>query len=234
MSALQKASKVRIEGKVQRMGYRRFIVDTAQDFGISGYVKNEKDGSVTVFAQGAERQLNKFLKRIRAPPQPITVKKFAEKAVAPNAKMKHFEVKFGSIAEELQEGFGAMEKEFRDYRDEFRGFKGEFRDYRQEFKDYRQEFGGFKDEFKDYREEFRDYRQEFRDYRQEFRGFAERTDESFKILGEKYGEISEKLTQVLETLQKESLETRKELTRAVNRLSELVELFLTKQKQVEA
>ncbi|MDI6690258.1 MAG: hypothetical protein QME50_00100 [Candidatus Bathyarchaeota archaeon] len=33
------------------------------------------------------------------------------------------------MAEELQEGFGSMEKEFRDYREEFR--------------DYRQEFGGF-------------------------------------------------------------------------------------------
>jgi acylphosphatase len=188
------------------MGYRRFIVDNAQDLGIFGYVKNEKDGSVTVFAQGEEQRLNEFLKRIKVPPQPITVKKFTEKAAVPNKKIKHFEVKFGSIAEELQEGFGAMEKEFRDYRDEFR----------------------------DYREEFKDYREEFRDYRQEFRGFAERTDESFKTLGEKYGEISEKLTQVLETLQKESLETRKELTRAVDTLSELVRQFLGRQKQAEA
>lgn len=199
---LQKASKVWVEGRVQRIGYRRFIVDNAQDFGISGYIKNEKDGSVTIFAQGEEQRLNEFLERIKAPPQPITIKSFVEKAVDPNPKVKYFEVKFGSMAEELQEGFGAMESEFRDYREEFT----------------------------DYREGFRDFRGEFKDYREEFRGFAERTDQSFKILGEKYGEISEKLTQVLETLQKESLETRKELTRAVDTLSGLVEQFLNKQK----
>lgn len=241
MSALQRASKVRVEGRVQRIGYRRFIVDNAQDLGISGYVKNEKDGSVTIFAQGGEQQLNEFLERIKAPPQPITIKGFAEKTVRPNPKMKHFEVKFGSMAEELQEGFGAMEKEFRDYRGEFGNFRGEFRNFRGEFGDFRGEFGNFRGEFKDYRQdfenyrqEFKDYREEFRDYREEFRSFAERTDQSFKILGERYGEISEKLTQVLETLQKESLETRRELTRAVDTLSELVRQFLGRQKQAEA
>ena len=43
---------------------------------------------------------------------------------------------------------------------------------------------------------------------------------------EKYGEISDKLTQVLETLQRESMETRKELTRAIDTLSELVRKFM--------
>lgn len=202
MGVSQKACKVRVEGKVHRAGYRRFILDTALELGVLGYVKNEKDGSVTVFAQGAGPRLNQFLERIKTPPQPVAVKSFAEKVVNPNLKIKHFEVKFGSLAEELQEGFGAMEKEFRDYRLEFKGFRGEFRDYRREF----------------------------RDYRQEFRSFSKRTDQSFKVLGERYGEISAKLTQVLETLQKESIETRKELTRAVDTLSELVKQFLGKRK----
>jgi len=214
MSIPQRASRVRVEGRVQRTGYRRFVVENAQDLQISGYVKNEKDGSVTIFAQGEEQRLNEFLERVKAPPQPTIVKSSSEKAVDPNPKMKHFEVKFGSMAEELQEGFGAMEREFRDYR-------GEFRDFREEFRG----------EFRDYRGEFRDFREEFRDYRQEFRGFAERTDQSFKMLGERYGEISEKLTQVLKTLQKESLETRKELTRAVDTLSELVRQFLNRQNK---
>lgn len=84
-------------------------------------------------------------------------------------------------------------------------------------------------EVKDLRGEFKDYRQEFEDYRQEFRGFAGETNKNFKTLEGRYGEISAKLTQVLETLQKESLETRRELTRAVDTLSDLVRKFLGKQ-----
>jgi len=191
MSTPQRAYRVRIRGRVQRLGYRRFILDTAQELEIIGYVRNEKDGSVTVFVQGEEQKLNKFLEVIKAPPPLISIKSFLEEATKPDPKIKYFEIRFSSIAEELQEGFGAMEKEF-----------------------------------KDYREEFKDYREEFKDYREEFRSFAERTDQNFKILEESYGEISAKLTQILETLQRESMETRKELTRAVDTLSELVRQFI--------
>ncbi len=196
MSAQQKASRVRVEGRVQRVGYRRFILDAAQELGLSGFVKNERDGSVTVFAQGGEQQLNRFLERVRAPPHPISVKSFVERPVEPKPEVKFFEVKFGSLAEEFQEGFGAMEREFRDYRDEFR-----------------------------------DYRSEFRSFRDEFREFAERTDKNFQLLMEKYGEISQRLTEVLETLRRESMETRKELIRAVDTLSDLVRRFMEGRKE---
>lgn len=73
-----------------------------------------------------------------------------------------------------------------------------------------------------FRNEFSDYRNEFMDYRNEFRGFAQRTDENFKSLEARYGEISEKLTMILDTLQKESLETRTQLIRAVDALTELI------------
>ena len=212
MSAPKKALLIKVDGRVQRTGYRRFVLDTAQEIGISGYVKNERDGSVTISAQGGDKQLEAFLERVRAPPEPMLVRSFIEKAGRINPRLKFFEIEFGPLAMELQEGFGEMGSEFRDYRQEFRGFVGEFRDYRQEFR-------GFVGEF-------RDYRQEFRDYRQEFRDFAQRTDQNFKVLMDKYGEISDKLTQVLETLQRESMETRKELTRAIDTLSELVRKFM--------
>jgi len=73
-----------------------------------------------------------------------------------------------------------------------------------------------------FRSEFKDYRSEFKDYRSEFRGFAQRTDENFRSLEAKYGEISEKLTMILDTLQKESLETRTQLIRAVDALTDLI------------
>lgn len=202
MSMSEKAYKVKVSGRVQRIGYRRFVLENAQELGVDGYVRNEKDGSVSVFVQGDEALVRQFLERIREPPRAVVIKDFEVKVAKVNPKMKFFNVNFGSLAEELQEGFGSMEKEFRDYRGEFRGFVGEFRDYREEF----------------------------RDYREEFRNFAERTDKNFQMLAERYSEISEKLTQVLETLQRESAETRRELTRAVDALTELIKQFLTQRR----
>jgi acylphosphatase len=148
MEAPKRAFTVHIEGRVQRLGYRRIILEAAQELEIQGYVRNEPDGSIMAHAQGREDRLKEFLAKIKAPPPPITVRRFEETPATLDPSIKHFQIIYGPLGEELQEGFGAMQSEFGDYRQEFRGFLGEFRDYRQEFRDYRQEF--------------RDYRQEFR------------------------------------------------------------------------
>ncbi|MDJ0269461.1 MAG: acylphosphatase [Aigarchaeota archaeon] len=267
-----KAYAVKVVGRVQRVGYRRLILEAAQELGLAGYVKNERDGSVTVFVQGSEENIARFLKLIKSPPPPAVVKTFTEKLTKPKPQLKAFTIKFGTIQEELQEGFGAMQsifmdywgefrdyrQEFRDFRQEFRGFlsdfsdyrqefrdfRQEFRDYRQEFRDFRQEFRGFLSDFSDYRQEFRDFRQEFkdfreelrdyrqefksfasefRDYREEFREFAKRTNENFKLILEKYGEISDKLTVILDTLVKESKETRDRLAEAIQLLRQAID-----------
>jgi acylphosphatase len=211
-----KASLVKVFGRVQRVGYRRHVLDSAQELGLSGYVRNEKDGSVTVFVQGDDAAVEKFIDKLKTPPQPAHVKSLEVKDARPRPALKYFTIKPSPLHEELQEGFGAMQSIFIDYWGEFRGFVGEFRGFAGEFRDYRQEF-------RDYRQEFRDFREEFRDYRNEFREFARRTDDNFKAIMEKYGEISEKLTTILETLTRESRETREMLNETMKLLREALE-----------
>jgi acylphosphatase len=211
-----KASLVKVFGRVQRVGYRRHVLDSAQELGLSGYVRNEKDGSVTVFVQGDDAAVEKFIEKLKTPPQPAHVKSLEVKDARPRPALKYFTIKPSPLHEELQEGFGAMQSIFIDYWGEFRGFVGEFRGFVGEFRDYRQEF-------RDYRQEFRDFREEFRDYRNEFREFARRTDDNFKAIMEKYGEISEKLTTILETLIRESRETREMLNETMKLLREALE-----------
>jgi acylphosphatase len=211
-----KASLVKVFGRVQRVGYRRHVLDSAQELGLSGYVRNEKDGSVTIFVQGDDAAVEKFIEKLKTPPQPAHVKSLEVKDARPRPALKYFTIKPSPLHEELQEGFGAMQSIFIDYWGEFRGFVGEFRGFVGEFRDYRQEF-------RDYRQEFRDFREEFRDYRNEFREFARRTDDNFKAIMEKYGEISEKLTTILETLTRESRETREMLNETMKLLREALE-----------
>jgi len=190
-----KAFQVRVYGRVQRVGYRRFVLDSAQELGLSGHVKNERDGSVTVFAQGDEAILEKFIEMLKSPPPPAYVKSIDVKEAKPRPAIKYFTIRPSPLHEELQEGFGAMQSIFMDYWREFR----------------------------DYRDEFRDYRNEFRSFVSEFREFARRTDENFKLIMEKYGEISEKLTTILETLTRESRETREMLNETMKLLKEALE-----------
>jgi len=190
-----RAFVARVFGRVQRVGYRRFVLDSAQELGVAGYVRNERDGSVTVFAQGDEAVLERFVERLKSPPPPAQVRSVDVRDVAPKPRLKYFVIKPSPLHEELQEGFGAMQSIFMDYWGEFR----------------------------DYRNEFRSFVDEFRDYRGEFREFAKRTDENFRLVLAKYGEISDKLTTILEALVRETRETREMLIESLRLLREVLE-----------
>ncbi|MEM4914920.1 MAG: acylphosphatase, partial [Thermosphaera sp.] len=110
-----KAFLLRFYGRVQRVGFRRFVQESAQDLGLSGYVKNEKDGSVTVFVQGDDEAVAKFIEIVKSPPPPAFIKTMEEKEAKPRSKMKFFEIRYGRLVDELQEGFGAMQSIFMDY-----------------------------------------------------------------------------------------------------------------------
>ncbi|MDW8042692.1 MAG: acylphosphatase [Nitrososphaerota archaeon] len=168
-----RAYQVRVTGRVQRVGYRRHVLEAAQELGLAGFVRNEEDGSVSVFVQGEEKSVEEFLERIRSPPPPALVRDLSVKERRPRKGLKSFRVIYGRLADELQEGFGAMQSVFMNYWGEFRDFRQEFRDFRQEFQDFRQEFREFRQEFRDFRQEFQDFRQEFREFRQEFRDFRD-------------------------------------------------------------
>jgi len=56
---------VRYEGRVQGIGFRYTAVSLAQELDVTGWVKNEFDGSVSLVAEGAEDQLMKLLSAIR-------------------------------------------------------------------------------------------------------------------------------------------------------------------------
>jgi acylphosphatase len=110
------------EGKVPEGEYRRHVLDVAQELGIAGYARNGKDGSVIIFAQAEEEMLESFLKTVQNPPPPAQVRSIEMREVKPNPRVKTFEIKYGKLADELQEGFGATQTIFMNYWAEFKDY----------------------------------------------------------------------------------------------------------------
>ena len=61
MSAEQRFDLV-ISGKVQGVGYRYSVKHKAESLGISGFVRNQNDGSVFVTAEGEKSAMENFLR----------------------------------------------------------------------------------------------------------------------------------------------------------------------------
>ena len=58
--------EIHFYGQVQGVGFRYRAKYMASSIGITGWVRNEWDGSVTMEVQGSEIQINELLKQINA------------------------------------------------------------------------------------------------------------------------------------------------------------------------
>ena len=61
--------KARILGKVQGVFFRSSAQTEALKLGITGWVKNTKEGDVSVEAQGDEKNLDQFILRLHTGPK---------------------------------------------------------------------------------------------------------------------------------------------------------------------
>lgn len=52
---------IRVHGRVQGVGFRYNTRKAAEKFGISGYVKNEPEGTVFIEAEGEEEAIDQFV-----------------------------------------------------------------------------------------------------------------------------------------------------------------------------
>jgi len=74
---------IKITGNVQRVGFRMASEKKARELGIKGFVRNERDGSVYMEAEGRDDAINKLIT-------------WAQEEFAP-ANVKNVEVEEGEI-----------------------------------------------------------------------------------------------------------------------------------------
>jgi len=60
--------KAKVYGLVQGVGFRYFVKREAQRLGLTGWVKNNPDGSVEVLAEGEEASLRELLSLLQRGP----------------------------------------------------------------------------------------------------------------------------------------------------------------------
>ncbi len=61
-----KTVKSIVQGSIHGVGFKYFVLKTALRYKISGYVKNEKDGTISIIAYGRDKQIDEFFKIVEA------------------------------------------------------------------------------------------------------------------------------------------------------------------------
>jgi acylphosphatase len=65
---MEKRLQAIVSGRVQGVGYRYFVYDHASPLGLTGWVRNLKDGRVEVLAEGPTEALETLLSELQRGP----------------------------------------------------------------------------------------------------------------------------------------------------------------------
>ena len=85
--------RLSITGVVQGVGFRYFVLRTAQQLDITGWVQNETNGSVTAEVFGTVGALKELIASLRVGNRLSTVKGIHEQPIPPDPEMKTFEIR---------------------------------------------------------------------------------------------------------------------------------------------
>lgn len=90
---MKKAFFIKITGDVQGVNFRYFTQKEAQKLNLSGWARNEHDGSVLIFVQGEEEVANKMIEWAREGSPMAEVEKVDVEEVEVDDNLRGFSVK---------------------------------------------------------------------------------------------------------------------------------------------
>jgi acylphosphatase len=79
-----------VEGRVQGVGFRYFVLDTAETLGVTGWVRNRWDETVEVTAEGSRARLEQLLLALERGPRSAFVSRVQSDWLAATGEFKSF------------------------------------------------------------------------------------------------------------------------------------------------
>ena len=82
-----------VGGRVQNVGFRMFVLETARRLAVGGWVRNLPDGSVELEAEGEESAIQALLAAVRQGPPAARVREVQVEERAPTGQRGPFAVR---------------------------------------------------------------------------------------------------------------------------------------------
>lgn len=88
-----RAVQATVRGVVQGVGFRAATLRKAYSLGVAGWCRNEKDGSVSVFAQGEPEAVDMLIEWLSTGPRPASVRAVSVRETMPQPQLEGFTVR---------------------------------------------------------------------------------------------------------------------------------------------
>jgi len=88
------ARRFLVEGRVQGVGFRWYVIDAARRLSLTGWARNLSDGRVEVLAQGPHEAIASLADMLREGPRAARVDKVTWQDVTSEPGLSGFQVKY--------------------------------------------------------------------------------------------------------------------------------------------
>jgi len=88
------ACKINIEGRVQGVGFRYSAIKAARRYNVAGWVKNEYDGSVSLFCEGEQSRVDMFIEWCKQGPPSAHIVNVDVQSLSYTGKYNSFSVAY--------------------------------------------------------------------------------------------------------------------------------------------
>jgi acylphosphatase len=92
--ASPKRVRITIRGRVQGVGFRYAAVSEARRLGLTGWARNQPDGSVEIVADGPAETIDAFLAWCRTGPSMARVREVVHEELARDTQLREFGVRW--------------------------------------------------------------------------------------------------------------------------------------------
>jgi len=82
-----------VKGRVQGVGFRAYVADSAIYIGINGWVRNVGWDGVETIAQGSRAQIDQFIQAVKTGPRSARVDNCRIEEETPSAEFPDFEIR---------------------------------------------------------------------------------------------------------------------------------------------
>ena len=88
-----KSVYILIDGRVQGVGFRYFVLQKASELNICGWARNTPDGKVEIEAEGESQNLATFVEWLKIGPARAIIKTFSVSGISPSRQFKNFTIR---------------------------------------------------------------------------------------------------------------------------------------------
>jgi acylphosphatase len=235
-------AEIIVEGKVQKVGYRDYVQEVARSLNVKGYVENLKYGLVKIICETEENTLKKFTQLINIKTDLVDVEKVEIVKKEPaKGEYNYFDIKYGTMEEEIGERIVAAFKIAVMTRQDIKNMHADMKEMHQDLK------GSITSMHQDLKESMVSMHQDLKgsitlmhqdlkgsitsmhqDLKESITSMHQDVKGSITSMHQDMNRHFEEMAKRYDAISAELLKTREELKRAVDTLVELVRKFLEK------